>query len=56
MIQLGNKKISDIHLGDKQILQVYKGSELIWEFSKFSYDIPNPLVIAPEGTLTFTFN
>lgn len=30
MIQLGNKEVVDIKLGEKQVLQVFKGTELVW--------------------------
>ena len=41
MIVFNNKEITDIHLGRKAILAVYKGAKLVWEkiteiFSCFS--------------------
>ena len=57
MITLGNKDINEIMLGDKQVLEVYKGETLVWTNNNekyknvlLSYDISNA-----SSQLTFTF-
>jgi hypothetical protein len=41
-INIGNKKITDIKLGNKQIKKVYKGSNLIWAYT------PPPVIYGVE--------
>lgn len=50
MIKIVNKDISDIKIGNKQVIQVYLGSELVWGVNKDIYFNKGDVIYEIDGT------